>query len=67
LSASSKGNNEKIFAAWAVQDVPNKILMVGVKQEDVPYIWGARFMMLAILVGFGLVVKSAADRGKQRP
>lgn len=55
-----------ILVAWAVQAVPNKIFMVGVKPEDVPYIWGARFMMLALLVGFGLVVKSAADRGKQR-
>lgn len=55
-----------ILVAWAVQDVPNKIFMVGVKPEDVSYIWGARFMMLAILVGFGPVVKSAADRGKRR-
>lgn len=56
-----------ILVAWAVQDVPNKISMVGVKPEDIPYVWGARFMMLAILVGFGFLVKNAANRGKKRP
>ncbi len=54
-----------ILVAWAIQDVPNKIFMVGVKPEEVPYLWGARLLMLAILVGFGLLVKAAATRKAQ--
>jgi SNF family Na+-dependent transporter len=54
-----------ILIAWAIQDVPNKIFMVGVKPEDVPYLWGARLMMIAILVGFGLLVTAAARRKGQ--
>jgi hypothetical protein len=51
-----------ILVAWAIQDVPSKIFMVGVNPDDVPYLWGARLMMLAILVGFGLLVSVAARR-----
>jgi SNF family Na+-dependent transporter len=51
-----------ILVAWAIQDVPSKIFMVGVNPEDVPYLWGARLMMIAILVGFSLVVSAAAGR-----
>jgi len=36
--------------------------MVGVNAEDVPYLWGARLMMIAILVGFGLLVRAAVSR-----
>ncbi|MGH7478157.1 MAG: sodium-dependent transporter, partial [Candidatus Methylomirabilales bacterium] len=54
-----------ILVAWAIRDAPGKILMVGVKAEDVPYLWGARLMMIAILVGFGLLVTAAARRKGQ--
>lgn len=54
-----------ILVAWAIQEVPNKVWMVGVQPEDVPYLWGARLMMLAILVGFGFLVKAAANRRTQ--
>ncbi|MGH7351605.1 MAG: sodium-dependent transporter, partial [Candidatus Methylomirabilales bacterium] len=54
-----------ILGAWAIRDAPGKILMVGVKAEDVPYLWGARLMMIAILVGFGLLVAAAARRKGQ--
>jgi len=55
-----------ILAAWAVQDVPKKILMVGVRPEDVGYIWGARGLMITLLFGFGLLVKIAADQKQKR-
>ncbi len=58
-----------ILVAWAIQDVPNKIFMVGVKPEDVPYVWAARLMMVAILVSFGFLVKIASskrEKGFQR-
>jgi SNF family Na+-dependent transporter len=51
-----------ILVAWAIQDVPGKIFMVGVNPEDVPYLWGARLMMVAILVGFGVLVRAAVSR-----
>ncbi|MGH7371838.1 MAG: sodium-dependent transporter, partial [Candidatus Methylomirabilales bacterium] len=54
-----------ILVAWAIRDAPGKILMVGVNPEDVPYLWGARLMMIAILVGFGLLVTAAARRKGQ--
>ena len=55
-----------ILAAWAVQDVPNKILMVGVKPEDAPYVWGARGMMIALLLVFGFLVKIASGKKGER-
>jgi len=54
-----------ILLAWAIQDVPSKILMVGVNPEDVAYLWGARLMMVAILVGFALLVKAATSRAER--
>ncbi|MGH7431588.1 MAG: sodium-dependent transporter, partial [Candidatus Methylomirabilales bacterium] len=54
-----------ILVAWAIRDAPGKILMVGVNPEDVPYLWGARLMMITILVGFGLLVTAAARRKGQ--
>jgi SNF family Na+-dependent transporter len=51
-----------ILVAWAIQDVPSKIFMVGVNPDDVPYLWGARLMMIAILVAFGLLVRAAVSR-----
>jgi len=55
-----------ILAAWAVQDVPKKIFMAGVSPEDVPYVRGARILMVALLLGFGLLVKVASDRKQKR-
>ncbi|MBI2209033.1 MAG: sodium:calcium symporter [Deltaproteobacteria bacterium] len=54
-----------ILAAWAVQDVPKKIFMAGVSPEDVPYVWGARVLMIALLFGFGLLVKIASDKNQR--
>lgn len=51
-----------ILVAWAIQDIPNKVFMVGVKPEDVPYVWGARLMMVGMLVVFAFLVKAAATR-----
>ncbi len=51
-----------ILCAWAIRDAPGKILMVGVNPEDVPYLWGARLMMVVILVGFAFLVKAATSR-----
>ncbi|MBI2988807.1 MAG: sodium-dependent transporter [Deltaproteobacteria bacterium] len=51
-----------ILAAWAIQDVPEKLLMAGVRPEDVPYVWGARVLMIAILLGFGVLVKIASSK-----
>jgi hypothetical protein len=55
-----------ILAAWAIQDVPKKIFMEGVNPEDVPYVWGARVLMIAMLFGFGLLVKIASDKRQRR-
>lgn len=51
-----------ILTAWAIQDVPAKVFMAGVAPDDVPYRWAARFMMIAILIGFGCLVKIASSR-----
>ncbi len=54
-----------ILSAWAIQDVPNKIRMVGVKPENVPYVWGARMMMIGILLAFTVLVKIASSKKAQ--
>jgi SNF family Na+-dependent transporter len=51
-----------ILVAWAIQDVPGKLLMVGVKPQDVPYLWAARLMMIALLIAFGVLVKIASSK-----
>jgi NSS family neurotransmitter:Na+ symporter len=51
-----------IFINWLFKDAIPILLMRGVKPEDVPYRWGARFMMLAIFIGLLVLVGIAWKR-----
>jgi hypothetical protein len=44
---------------WLVQDAIPTLLMKGVNPEDVPYRWGARVLMLLILLAIVLMVRAA--------
>jgi SNF family Na+-dependent transporter len=48
-----------ILIFWMIQEVPSKVLMVGVDPADRPYLWLARAMILALLLGFIWLVRMA--------
>jgi SNF family Na+-dependent transporter len=48
-----------IMVNWLVQDAIPTLLMKGVNPEDVPYRWGARVLMLLILLAIVLMVRAA--------
>jgi len=48
-----------IMIWWAVQDAIPTFLLVNVESEKIPYIWGARVLMLIISIGIILMIKKA--------
>ncbi len=48
-----------IMIWWAIQDAIPTLLLTNVDSEKVPYIWGARILMLIISVGILLMIKRA--------
>ena len=52
-----------ILGAWIKSDIRRVFTMEGVPEENRPYMWGARILMLAIITGFAALVAIAARRG----
>ena len=48
-----------ILLFWVIQDVPSKVLMVGIEPDARPYLWLARAMILALFLGFVWLVRIA--------
>lgn len=48
-----------IMIWWAVQDAIPTFLLANVDSEKVPYIWGARLLLLVISVGILLMIRKA--------
>ena len=48
-----------IMMWWAVQDAIPTFLMVDVNSEKIPFIWGARLLMMSISIGIILMIKKA--------
>jgi len=48
-----------ILAAWTYQDAIPVLLMKGVPPGDIPYIAGARLMLISIFIGFAVAVHFA--------
>jgi len=51
-----------LLAFWSIQDGLPILLMKGRSGTDVPYLWGARLMMLAILFAGVVLVAVALKR-----
>jgi SNF family Na+-dependent transporter len=54
-----------IMVWWFVEDAVPVLLRQGVKSVKVPYIWGARILMLVITAGFLLMIRSAWNKNKK--
>jgi hypothetical protein len=47
---------------WALQDAIPTLLLVDVDSEKIPYIWGARILMLLISFGILFMIKKAWNK-----
>lgn len=55
-----------IMIWWFVNDAIPILLLKGVKPENVPYIWGARVLMIILMLALFLLIKLAWDKNKQK-
>ena len=53
-----------ILVAWIRSDIRRVFTMEGVPEENRPYMWAARALMLMTIVGFAALVAIAARRGR---
>lgn len=51
-----------VMVWWFIDQAIPTLLLKGVPGENVPYIWGARILMLSLFIGFIFMVKSAWQR-----
>ncbi len=55
-----------IMVWWFVNDALPILLLKNVKPENVPYIWGARILMLVLMLGLFFLIKLAWDKNKKK-
>lgn len=48
-----------IMGYWLIKEAVPTFLMHGVRAEDLPYRWGARILMLLLVIGLGIMVRFA--------
>jgi neurotransmitter:Na+ symporter, NSS family len=51
-----------ILLFWAFQEIPNRLFMVGVKSEDLSFRWGARLLVIGLLMGFALLIRTGKSQ-----
>jgi neurotransmitter:Na+ symporter, NSS family len=51
---------------WLVQDAIPTFMLKGVPEQNIPYIWGSRALMVILLIGLLLMVKIAWKRREAR-
>ncbi len=49
-----------VLVSWAYQEVPDKLAMEGVDPVNVPYLWGARLMLVGLFLAFTWLAFRAA-------
>jgi SNF family Na+-dependent transporter len=55
-----------ILLSWSATKLGPELSLANVAPEDRPYVIGARVLLLALLVGFGLLVRAGARRRAER-
>lgn len=58
-----------LFVSWIYQDLTSphsKILLRGVENEKLPYLWFARFTIFAVMLSIAVLVKAAWERKRKR-
>ena len=55
-----------LVGAWGYQDGYDILVMSKVPEANVPYLWGARIMMIAITLTFALFIKHAWDKKSEK-
>ena len=56
-----------ILISWTIQDAIPILMMKGISPENIPYRWGARLLMLAILFTIMYMVHIAWKKNKRKP
>ncbi|HRI47589.1 MAG TPA: sodium-dependent transporter [Ignavibacteriaceae bacterium] len=54
-----------VMGWWFINDAYPILVLTGVPVENVPYIWGARILMIVILLGLFLMVRNAWKRKEE--
>lgn len=54
-----------IMIWWFVNDAIPTLLLTGVKSENVPYIWGARALMIVLMLSLFFLIKLAWNKNKK--
>jgi SNF family Na+-dependent transporter len=55
-----------IMIWWFVNDALPILLLQNVNPENVPYIWGARILMIILMLGLFFLIKLAWDKNKKK-
>jgi len=55
-----------LLAVWTYQDAVKEFLMTGKEPANRPYLWGARVMIVALLLAMVLLIRKAWNRKKDR-
>jgi hypothetical protein len=54
-----------IMVWWFIKDAIPTLLLYGVEKDNLPYIWGARIMMLILLLIILYLIKIAWEKQKK--
>lgn len=55
-----------IMIWWFVNDALPTLMLSNVNSENIPYIWGARILMLVLMIGLFFLIKLAWDKNKKK-
>jgi hypothetical protein len=55
-----------IMIWWFVNDALPILLLKNASPENVPYIWGARILMIVLMLGIFFLIKLAWDKNKKK-